>query len=214
MNVERLLGSLLSGGMGGGRRRSKKSSMLGGLGVGKAQVGMGLLGVAFAAFEHYQHKQGQAQPQPLAGMPPAPPTSGGPPPPPPPPPMTASPAPSVDPVAQRDGDLMLMVEVMIAAAHADGLLDSDERAAVLERAMQLDLDPASRKQLLAAMDQPPTMAQIAQRARPQIAPDLYAAAVIAITIDTEDERNWLASLAGVLGLDEQTCRNIEQTLKQ
>ena len=36
------------------------SSVLSGMGVGKAQVGMGLLGVAFAAFEHYQQQQAPA----------------------------------------------------------------------------------------------------------------------------------------------------------
>ena len=54
---ERLLGQLLQSGLSGGLGRSRRKrggSMLGGLSTGtKAQIGMGLLGVAMAAYEHY-----------------------------------------------------------------------------------------------------------------------------------------------------------------
>ncbi|MCM2355081.1 MAG: hypothetical protein NDI68_00140, partial [Arenimonas sp.] len=83
-NAERLLGQLmgqaLGGQLGGHKRKRGKSSglggMMGGMSTGtKAQLGLGLLGVAMAAFEHYQNKPG-ATPQPMAGpgaaMPPPP----------------------------------------------------------------------------------------------------------------------------------------------
>jgi len=194
------------------------SSVLSGMGVGKAQVGMGLLGVAFAAFEHYQQQQAPAQPQSLASSPPPPP-----PPPtntagtsphqaaPPPPPLSPASVPVSSP--SRDHDLMLVVETMISAAHADGRIDADERSGILEKAMQLELGADQRKQLLVALEQPPSIAQISARARPEIAADLYAAAVLAITIDTDAERQWLQALGSSLGLDQATCNDIESSFR-
>ncbi len=208
MNVERLLGSLLTGGMGSTRR---SSSLLGGMGIGKAQVGVGLLGVAFAAYEHYQQSQRQS----AAAAPPPLPLSQGPSsalPPPPPPPM-AAPAPQAPAVEtvdeQSQGDLMLVLEVMIAAAHADGRIDAQERATILQKAMQLELSSDERHHLMRALDQPASAAELAARARPGIAPDLYAAALLAITIDTEQERQWLAEWGKLLALSESECRQLE-----
>ncbi len=209
MNVERLLGSLLTGGMGGTRR---SSSMLGGLGIGKAQVGMGLLGMAFAAYEHHQQSQRQSA---AVAMPPPLPLSQAPSaglPPPPPPPM-ASAMPVMPPAAIVDeagqADLMLVLEVMIAAAHADDRIDAQERATILQKAMQLELSSNERHHLMRALDQPASATELAARARPAIAPDLYAAALLAITIDTEQERQWLDAWGQLLALPESECRQLE-----
>ncbi|MCB1634714.1 MAG: DUF533 domain-containing protein [Xanthomonadales bacterium] len=208
MNVERLLGDLLMGGMGGRRRNRGTSSMLGGLGIGKAQVGVGLLGVAFAAWEHYQGQQKASAPA-AGGMPPPQPLAAHPqamPPPPPPPRGASTPAPP------SQSDLLLVLEVMIAAAHADGQIDAQERATILEKAMQLELSSAERQQLMAALDQPPDAATLAARARPELASDLYGAAVLAISIDTPAERAWLDQWGNRLGLNEQDRRLLEAQL--
>lgn len=179
--------------------------MLGKVGVGKAQMGVGLLGVAFAAFEHYQQKQTAPAPQPAMAPPPPPMPSTAP---------QAAPPPLASPEVnlQRDRDLILVLEVMIAAAHADGLLDGDERATILQRAMQLELSKDDRARLFAVMERPPSVAELAARSRAEIAPDLYAAAVLAITVDTDSERQWLQSLATAIGLQATDCRQIEETL--
>lgn len=215
MNVERLLGDLLMGGMGGRRGRNRGvSSMLGGMGIGKAQVGVGLLGVAMAAWEHYQGQKAPAAPAP-ASLPPQPLHQGSslPPPPPPPPPMPgAMQAVSAAVTAPSQSDLLLVLEVMIAAAHADGLLDAQERSTILHKAMQLELSSAERQQLMAALDQPPGIDALAARARPELAADLYAAAVLAISIDTEAERAWLDAWGERLALPEADRRQLEQQL--
>jgi hypothetical protein len=82
---ERLLKQMVGGALGnalGGRSRSRGSSgggIAGALGGGKAQLGLGLLGVAFAAYEHYSSQQRgatpAASPMPAAAMPPPPPTT-------------------------------------------------------------------------------------------------------------------------------------------
>ena len=107
---------------------------------------------------------------------------------------------------------MLVLEVMIAAAHADGLLDAQERSSILERALQLELSNDDRQRLLAVMERPPSVAQIGSKARPEIAADLYAAAVMAITIDTDSERQWLQQLEIAIGLNPGQCRRIEADL--
>src|SRR5688572_22128440 len=86
-DARRLLGQVLGEAMGGsfGGRQRKARGPLAALGVGKAQVGLGLLGLAFAAYEHYNSAQaaptGMAPPG-TAPMPLASPTAMPPPPPP------------------------------------------------------------------------------------------------------------------------------------
>ncbi|HVJ62832.1 MAG TPA: DUF533 domain-containing protein, partial [Tahibacter sp.] len=109
---ERLLGQMLSGSLGnlfGGRGRS----LLGGDLGSKAALGMGALGVAIAAYEHYtEGRQAPAATQ-SAGPPPPPPPAGGPP-----PPSPATRAIAV--TTQTQDDALLLVRTMIAAAAADG----------------------------------------------------------------------------------------------
>jgi uncharacterized membrane protein YebE (DUF533 family) len=106
-------------------------------------------------------------------------------------------------------DLMLVLEVMIAAAHADGRIDAQERATILQKAMQLELSSNERHQLMRALDQPPSSADLAARARPEIAADLYAAALLAISVDTEQERQWLDAWGKLLALPETDCRQLQ-----
>jgi uncharacterized membrane protein YebE (DUF533 family) len=209
-----LLGDLLMGGMGGKRGKRRDSSMLGGLGISKAQVGVGLLGVAFAAFEHY--KQGQQNAAPTAAPPPPMPqplSAAGAavamPPPPPPPMAPMQPAPMAAAAVPAQSDLMLVLEVMIAAAHADGQLDPQERATILQKAMQMELSSNERHQLMRALDAPPSRTELAQRARPEIAADLYAAAILAIRVDTDSERQWLDEWGQALALPEADRRQLE-----
>ena len=78
-NPEQLLGQLLKSGLGGslggGRKRKRGGSLLGGMSTGtKAQLGMGLVGIAIAAYEHYT-KQNQGSAFPAASPSPASPAS-------------------------------------------------------------------------------------------------------------------------------------------
>ena len=80
-NPEALLGQLmgdaLSGQLGGRKRKKHRSSGLGSLlggssggmsGATKAKLGLGLLGIAVAAYQHYQQQPGAGTaPNPLAG---------------------------------------------------------------------------------------------------------------------------------------------------
>ena len=146
-NAERLLGSLLTNALGQGltgrASRAQRSggglkSMAGNLiGQNKAAIGMGLLGLAVGAFEHFTHNQNpQASGNPPSSgsvnpVAPMPQTAGGvhsrpavPWTPPPLPPNPASEAP-------RNEESVLLIRAMIAAANADHAVDDAERQAIL-----------------------------------------------------------------------------------
>ena len=222
-NPEQLLGQLMgdamSGRLGSGKRKHKRSSGLGGLlggsgsggGVGgmlgglsggtKAKLGLGLLGIAVAAYQHYQKP---AAPQPAMGgaSPPPLPASAMPPPPPP----ASAPSPA------RVEHAMHLLRAMITAAHADGLIDAGEREAILGRARDAGLDAESLEALDAEIRAPLTLEQLAVRTPASLRAEVYAAALIAITADTEEERAFLDRLAGQLSLDAAARTDIHAQL--
>lgn len=213
-NPERLLGQIMgeafSGQLGGrGRKRGKGlGGWMGGMSGGtKARIGLGLLGVAFAAYQHYQKPTGQGLGQPLAGpaMPP-----------PPPPGAAASvmppPPPGANPSPARSEHAMHLLRAMVTAAHADGLMDATERGAILGRATAAGLDAESLAALDAEMRAPLTLEQLAVRTPAGLGPEVYAAALIAITADTPSEREFLDALAARLALDDASRRDIHAQL--
>lgn len=204
-NPERLLGQMLGdalgGQLGGGKRRKPKAGLgglLGGMSGGtKATLGLGLLGVAVAAYQHYANQPGgfAAGAQGLMGgaSPPPPPAPAAATPPPPPP---AAPAPG----PARTQEAMHLLRTMITAAHADGLIDEAERANILDRARAAGLDPEELQALDAEIRAPFTLEQLVVRTPPGQRAEVYAAALLAITADTEQERAFLDRLAAGLGL--------------
>ena len=212
-NPERLLGQLLHGGLsagfGRGPKRNRGGSFLGGLSTGtKAQLGMGLLGVAIVAYEHYS-KQGQADAPPSEPLPPASPYTQ-------PIPNIAhrpSPMAAEAPVPpQRPLDAMLLVQAMVAAAAADGLIDAAEKAQMLKRATDAGFDSETKRFLEQELTQPKSLAVIVAASRPEIGTDVYAASCAAITADTDSERIYLETLAKRLGLTEEARAEIHRKL--
>lgn len=204
-NPERLLGQVLGdalgGQLGGGKRKRSRGGLgglLGGMSGGsKATLGLGLLGVAVAAYQHYSSQSGGFAAGAHGGMgspavPPPPPTGGATPPPPPAPAAAASPA--------RTQEAMHLLRTMITAAHADGLIDEAERTGILDRARAAGLDPEELQALDAEIRAPFTLEQLVVRTPPAQRDEVYAAALLAITADTAQERDFLDRLAAGLGL--------------
>ncbi|MDR2549993.1 MAG: tellurite resistance TerB family protein [Desulfobulbus sp.] len=213
-NVEKLLGKMVgevvgkSGSWGGG-----KASKLGGLGAGSGL--MTLIGLGVGAYEILQQQKQQSS----AGspnQPPPPPGSGAgssmPPPPPPQatptrPPLPGGELPNV--AALSAGGLEArelatrMIQVMVAATHADGGMDADEERAVLDRLRGAELNQEEKMFLLEELHRPQSIeALTAGIDDPAVAKTMYMLAVAAITIDTEAERTWLDQLGERLGISQ------------
>jgi len=187
MDPERILGSLVKSALFGSRMPTST----------KVALGLGALGVAIAAIEHVQEKKGAAV---------------GPPPPPPPPPP-GMPPPPPPPQPPRSGEAMLLVRAMIAAAHADGTVDEEEQRAILGRLSAEDLGEEERAALTRELANPLTPEQLAdQVTSPRLAEEVYAASMLAIRVDSPAEREYLARLGALLGLDDETQARLHRLL--
>ena len=209
-NAERLLGQLMGQAMGGqlGGRKKKRRGGLGLPSGGQMAVGLGVLGVAMAAYEHYSQKSAAPAPQPMAGagmgtaVPPPPPGRAVPPPAP----------PAAADTALRTEQAMHLLRSMITAAHADGLMDADERASILDRAREAGLDADELQMLDAEMRAPFTLDQLVVRTPAKLRQETYAAALVAITADTDEERAFLDRLGAALELNQDTRRDLHARL--
>jgi uncharacterized membrane protein YebE (DUF533 family) len=207
--LQQMMGGALGGALGGDRGRKKHrsgggfgggiSGALGGLSAGnKAALGLGALGVAMAAWDHYKGQSAGA-----AGSPPpaAQPLPAMTPPPPPPPAPAAFGAVPVAPALAQVPEALLVIRSMIAAAAADGLIDGNEREAILGRAQAAGLDPDDLAALRAELAQPLSMPELIAQTPAHLAAEIYAAALVTISIDTEAEQRWMQRLADGLKLD-------------
>jgi uncharacterized membrane protein YebE (DUF533 family) len=218
-DAEKLLGKVLQGVMGSSHsHKKKKSSLLQGLTSGAGL--MTAIGLGIGAYEILKEKKAPPTPGAAYGAPPPPPSAApawgkpvqSPPIAPPPTPMPASvpqPIAESSPAAQ---DLALrLIQVMIAAAHADGTLDEEEEKAILTRLKTVELSSEERLFFLDELHQPKSIGELtAGITDPAIAKTLYMVAVTAIAIDSPGERAWLDQLAGALSLSKAVQQFIEE----
>ena len=182
------------------------TAVLGGLGAlvfgsstGRAVIGsaarlggMALIGgLAYKAYQNYQ----SGKPMLDAGSP------------------EVLPAPSgtgFEPEAASEATALVFIRAMIAAAAADGAIDADERARILGGLREAGFDPEANEWLANEMANPASVETLVEGAEsPELAAQIYTAARIAINPDTPKERDFLAGLAGSLGLDVELVANID-----
>ncbi len=188
MNPERLLGFLVKSTLFG--RQVPAAS--------KVALGVGALGIALAAIEHVTEKRASHRAPGPGAVPPPPP--GAPPPP-------------IPPDDPREQEAMLLVRAMIAAGHADGTLDGEERRAILGRLDGETLSRDERDALERELDAPWTTEQLAARVTSRrLAEEVYAASLLAIRLDSPAEHGYLARLAGLLGLDGEATGRLHRLL--
>ncbi len=218
-NPEKLLGGLI---------RSSTRGSRGGLGgLMSGGAALGVLGVAMEAVEHYMNKSQGAGPLPQTpGTPPPMPGSAPPSPPvmgrasaaPPPPPMPGKPA-SVPPPPVADDpagnpEAVILIQAMIAAANADGVIDQAERDNILKRLQAVDLSPEEHAFVVQELLSPADLETIVGNVnRPELARQVYTVSLMAIEVDTEKERRYMSTLASRLGLDESTVEQIRLSLE-
>ena len=123
------------------------------------------------------------------------------------------PAPSgtgFEPEAASEATALVFIRAMIAAAAADGEIDADERAVILGGLREAGFDPEANEWLGKEMANPASVEMLVEGAEsPELAAQIYTAARIAINPDTPRERDFLAGLAGSLGLDAELVANID-----
>jgi uncharacterized membrane protein YebE (DUF533 family) len=215
-DAEKLLGQMMgdamSGALGTKKRKHKRkpsglSGLLGGSSTAtKAKVGLGLVGLAFAAFEHFKDKNASAPSTPSATPPPPPPLAS----------RTASPPPPPAAIADapkaNNENALHLIRAMIAAADADGLIDSEEKHAILDRAQEAGFDAESLRALATEIAAPFSLKQLVARTPENLRDETYAAALIAISADTDAEKLFLDQLASALNLDATARQDIHQQL--
>jgi uncharacterized membrane protein YebE (DUF533 family) len=209
-----MLGGLGGGGMMGGGMRSG-----GGMG-GMQGALLGVLGgVALSALQR-RMQQAAAQPaQPAPDPGPAPyqaPAAR----PVPPAAADATQAGSVAGVDQAaagidEGRAGLLVRVMVAAANADMRIDEQERARILGKIEEGGANQAAREFVEREMRSPMSLDEIAREVTgPDVAAQVYAAALAAIDVDKATERRFLQTLAERTGLDAEIVGEIHDQLGQ
>ena len=225
-NAEKLLGKIVGEVVGKGRGSwgSGKKSVLGGLGSGSGLLTM--IGLGVGAFEILKQQQEQKKAGTSVNPPPSFPPGGSatsPPPPPPdsmqgrpqPPPVPGS-VPNPPPAAIGSGldpsELAIrMIQVMVAAAHADGVMDAEEERAVLDRLRGADLSQEEKMFLLNELHQPKSLVALTDGiSDPAVAKTMYMLAFAAIELDAEAERVWLDELASRLGISSEVQAFIEE----
>jgi uncharacterized membrane protein YebE (DUF533 family) len=241
LNPEKLLGKIVgevvstngSWGKKGKKKKKGSSSLLGGLASGGGL--MTLIGLGVGAYEILRQQGPQVQaggmppqppPGPGSGPPPPPPprTAASPPPPPPPAAAVAPAAPPADPVAapptaaapappgQVGAELAVrMLQAMVAAAHADGVMDETEERAVLDRLRGADLSQEEKFFLVDELHRPKTIEELTAGITDlAVARTMYLLAAAAVSIDTEAERAWFDRLARQLGLSREMQAFLEE----
>jgi uncharacterized membrane protein YebE (DUF533 family) len=107
----------------------------------------------------------------------------------------------------------VLVDAMIAATQADGVVDQIEQQQLLGQLDKLGVDPAERQDLARRLGTAVDTAKLVKAAAtPEIAVQIYAASALAIAIDTPRERQYLDDLAKALGIEPGLKAQIEQTI--
>lgn len=105
----------------------------------------------------------------------------------------------------------LAVRAMIAAAKADGQIDKDEITRIIGKLGTDTVSETERQFVLEEMKAPLDIQGLARMAStPAQAAQIYGASLLAIHLDTEEEKRYLADLATALGLDDATVAELHR----
>lgn len=125
-----------------------------------------------------------------------------------------APAPAYVPAApqQQANDAEIIITAMIDAAKADGQVDADEFQRITSSLKQNGLAQDGMNYIIQKLQGPMETAKIvaAVQGRPELAAQVYSASLMAINVDTDAERKYLAKLGNAMGLSTEVMNNIEQ----
>lgn len=114
----------------------------------------------------------------------------------------------------QDGEFPLaLVRAMIAAARADGHIDEDERARIIDKLAVSGIDDDEQSFIRAELAKPVDLDSIVGAAKTEAQRvELYTASRLAIEPRTRAERGYLDMLAGRLQLPDPLVDHIEATI--
>ena len=119
-----------------------------------------------------------------------------------------------EPAAVTNESAALYIRAMIAAAAADGRIDDAEQAKILGALKQAGVDAEAEEFLANELNNPASVEDLASAVTsPEEAVQLYTAARIAIEPDQRGEQQFLAALAGALGIDNKLAAHIDATTR-
>ncbi|RCW94644.1 tellurite resistance TerB family protein [Marinomonas foliarum] len=114
------------------------------------------------------------------------------------------------PTQQIENMRLILIRAMISAAKADGHIDTIERTRIEQQISDLGINAEEQRflieQLRAASD-PITIARLSESE--EQATEIYLVSMLAIDIDTEEERRYLDRLGDALHLPSDLRQNIE-----
>lgn len=108
---------------------------------------------------------------------------------------------------------MLLLRAMVAAAHADGHIDTSERMKIFEQVEQMQLSTQDKASLFDEMKSPWSLEQIAQAVPcSEAASEVYAISAMAIDLSQNEARIYLDKLAMMLCIPAPLQQSLEQTI--
>lgn len=112
--------------------------------------------------------------------------------------------------ATAEANARLMIRAMIQAAKADGTIDPDERARIMDHLAGASAEELAyvQEQFDAPLDPLALAAETSTEARAQV----YVAAAMTMRADTAAERAFLSTLARGLGLDDKTLMDLHASV--
>lgn len=118
----------------------------------------------------------------------------------------------VDEQTDRGRDVsLLLIRAMIAAAHADGHLDDDERGRILQRASQDGLNPEQKALVLEELQQPRRLSEIVAMVNDrETAIEVYLASALALEDCCQKGKDYLRALEFVLELPHELVRQLNR----
>ena len=191
------LGSLLTGATGGALAAGAMGLLLGNKtarkigGQALTYGGLAALGVlAYKAYGNWQSQQAgapQGEPQTLDRL----------------------------PAVQAEQHSQAILKALVAAAKADGHVDSRERELIEGEFSKLDNDPQLQHWLQAELNKPLDPAEVARAAStPEMAAEMYLASVLLVDEEHFMERAYLDELARQLKLDPALKAELEAQVRQ
>ncbi|MFZ2318789.1 MAG: tellurite resistance TerB family protein, partial [Pseudomonas sp.] len=119
------------------------------------------------------------------------------------------------PAAQAEQHSQAILKALVAAAKADGHVDSRERELIEGEFSKLDNDPQLQHWLQAELNKPLDPAEVARAAStPEMAAEMYLASVLLVDEEHFMERAYLDELARQLKLDPALKAELEAQVRQ